>query len=119
MGISIEKYTMIVEAMAETVSLDMPTGDDEKSSLIDHIADEKSLSIEEIAVSDLLKEELLSAMKNLSEREENILLCRLGLYDGKIWTLEEIGLKLGITRERVRQLETQAIRKLKNACDKQ
>lgn len=104
---------LAIQKLTQTpVSLDSPVGEEEDSHFGDFIPDRDSLSPEDEAYRTLLKDEINSALHTLSEREEHVLKLRYGLLDGKIYTLEEIGRQLEITRERIRQIEKKALRKL-------
>ena len=94
------------------ISLESPIGEEEDSHLGDFIPDSETPSPEDEAYKSLLKEELSNALHTLNAREEHVLKLRYGLLDGKTYTLEEIGQQLKITRERIRQIEKKALRKL-------
>lgn len=93
--------------------MDSPVSEETDSKLEDLVEDESALSPEETAVYDLQKEELDKVLDTLSEREQEVIRLRFGFDDDRIWTLEEIGERYHITRERVRQIEAQALRKLR------
>ena len=105
-----EKVARIAQ---EPVSLDTPVGSDEESSLGDFVPSNGPEPIDE-ASRHILREELAEVLESLDERERGVLEMRFGLKDGKIYTLEEVGEHFGITRERVRQIESKALRKLRN-----
>ena len=97
----------------DSVSMDSKIGDDE-TTLGDFLSDDSSLAIDSEINHRLLREELEKAMHDLDDREKTILRKRYGFEDGQVHTLEEVGSEFGITRERVRQIENRALRKLKN-----
>ena len=113
MGVSAEKIREIKTITKDLVSLDMPIGEDGESFLKDMIPDEESINPYEVAVGDALKETVGQAISSLSPREACVIKLRFGFNNGQIHTLDQIGTKLGITRERVRQIEARAIRKLR------
>jgi RNA polymerase primary sigma factor len=94
--------------------LELPTGDEEDSLLGDFIEDEEITPPDEAATYNLLRENLAEALNGLPAREGRILQLRYGLFDGQTYTLEEVGRRMGVTRERVRQIETQALNRLRH-----
>lgn len=114
MKISVDKIREIYKISQEPVSLETPIGEEDDSHLGDFIKDEQNMSPEEFTTSQLLKEEISSVLLTLTEREEKVIRLRFGLEDGKSRTLEEVGQMFGVTRERIRQIEAKAIRKLKH-----
>jgi RNA polymerase primary sigma factor len=98
----------------EPVSLDRPIGEDEDSSLGDFIEDTLALSPHKVAAHSMLKEQLRRVLSTLSRREEKVIRLRFGLGDGTPRTLEEVGSIFQVTRERVRQIEAKALRKLRH-----
>ena len=96
------------------LSLEMPTNDEEESELGDFIEDQDSLAPADEVTSSMLREQLLTILQDLPPREVRILQLRYGLIDGETYTLEEVGTKLGVTRERVRQIEAQALKRLRH-----
>ncbi len=96
------------------LSLEMPTGDEEESVLGDFIEDEEITPPDEAATYNLLREHLREVLNGLPPREVRILQLRYGLLDGQAYTLEEVGRKVGVTRERVRQIEAQALNRLRH-----
>jgi len=111
-GMSPERISEIQKIAMEPVSLETPAGDEENSTLSDFIEDEKAVSPDEYASNQYLREEVDKILKDLPEREEKILRMRFGLDDGKPKTLEEVGRVCNVTRERIRQIETKALRRL-------
>jgi RNA polymerase primary sigma factor len=115
LSISSEKLEEIVEAVSrEPISLETPVGEEEDTEVADFIADQEAPSPEEEAAQDLLGEELKEALGSLSRQERNVIELRFGLRDGRSRTLEEVGVELGITRERIRQIERKALAKLRH-----
>jgi RNA polymerase primary sigma factor len=114
MDIPIAKVRRILRLMKQTLSLETPIGDDEESSLGDFIEDEKSPSPTEAAVEKDLSDQTDSALSSLSLREQKVLRMRFGIGERQDYTLEEVGKVLGVTRERVRQIEAKAIRRLRH-----
>ena len=112
--ISPEKVREIQKIALEPVSLETPIGEEEDSHLGDFIEDERAMSPDEYANNQLLKEEIDTVLSDLTEREEKVLRLRFGLNDGHTRTLEEVGKEFNVTRERIRQIEAKAIRKLKS-----
>ena len=112
MGISEEKVKELIKNTADTVSLDAPVGDEGENSLGDMIGDETSLDPQEKAMQTMLKNQIDSVLNSLTERERDILIDRFGLHDREPMTLEELGKKHNLTRERIRQIEAKAIYKL-------
>ena len=112
MNLSVEKVNQIIKISQEPVSLESPIGEEEDSHLGDFIQDEQIVSPEDAATIRNLKENISQALLSLNEREQNVIKLRFGLEDGKTRTLEEVGSVLNVTRERVRQIEAKAIRKL-------
>jgi len=109
-----EKVKEILEASKETISLESPIGEDEDSSIEDFVADESIPSPKKEAMRMLMREELEKVLKTLSPREAMVLRMRYGLLDGKPKTLEEVGQYFNVTRERIRQIEVKALRKLRH-----
>lgn len=113
MGISEEKVDEIKKISQEPVSLETPIGEEEDSHLGDFIPDDEVLSPSEAAAYSLLKEQLGEVLDTLTEREKKVLILRFGLGDGRSRTLEEVGKEFNVTRERIRQIEAKALRKLR------
>ena len=113
-GISPEKVREIQKIALEPVSLETPIGEEDDSHLGDFIEDKEALSPDEYANNQLLKDEINTVLQGLTEREEKVLRLRFGLYDGRTRTLEEVGKEFNVTRERIRQIEAKALRKLKH-----
>lgn len=114
MDITEEKVRGILKIAQEPVSLETPIGEEEDSTLGDFIKDNEALAPEEAASSSMLKEQLLEALETLSAREQKVLKLRFGLEDGRSRTLEEVGQRFEVTRERIRQIEAKALRRLKH-----
>ena len=113
-GISPEKVREIQKIALEPVSLETPIGEEDDSHLGDFIEDKDALSPDQYASNELLKDEINNVLAGLSEREEKVLRLRFGLVDGRNRTLEEVGKEFNVTRERIRQIEAKALRKLKH-----
>ena len=113
-GISADKVREIQKIALEPVSLETPIGEEDDSHLGDFIEDKNSLSPDQYASNQLLKDEINTVLSGLTEREEKVLRLRFGLYDGRTRTLEEVGKEFNVTRERIRQIEAKALRKLKH-----
>lgn len=114
MGLTVDKVREIQKIAQEPVSLETPIGEEEDSHLGDFIPDEEVLSPQEAATFTLLKEQLESVLTTLTEREKSVLTLRFGLEDGRARTLEEVGKEFEVTRERIRQIEAKALRKLRH-----
>ena len=114
MGISVEKVQQIQKIQQEPISLESPVGEEEDSSLGDFISDPSALDPYEYTAKVKLREELDKLLEDLTDREERVLRLRFGLLDGRMRTLEEVGKEFGVTRERIRQIEAKALRKLKH-----
>ena len=113
-NITPEKVREIQKIALEPVSLETPIGEEDDSHLGDFIEDKDALSPNEYATNQLLKDEINLVLEGLTEREEKVLRLRFGLYDGRTRTLEEVGKEFNVTRERIRQIEAKALRKLKH-----
>ena len=114
MGISEEKVREIRKIAQDPVSLETPIGEEEDSHLGDFIPDEDALAPSDAAAYTMLKEQLDEVLGTLTEREEKVLKLRFGLEDGRTRTLEEVGGEFNVTRERIRQIEAKALRKLRH-----
>ncbi len=114
MGFSEEKVREIQKIAQDPVSLETPIGEEEDSHLGDFIPDEDAPAPAEAASYALLKEQLIEVLNTLTEREEKVLRLRFGLDDGRARTLEEVGKEFNVTRERIRQIEAKALRKLRH-----
>ncbi|NCC81336.1 MAG: RNA polymerase sigma factor RpoD [Clostridia bacterium] len=114
MDITEERVREIMKIAQEPVSLETPIGEEEDSHLGDFIEDEDALAPADSASYILLKEQLEEVLESLTDREKKVLRLRFGLDDGKARTLEEVGKQFGVTRERIRQIEAKALRKLRH-----
>lgn len=114
MGIEVSKVHEILKIAQEPVSLETPIGEEEDSHLGDFIPDEEIVSPSDAAAFTLLKEQLSEVLDTLNEREKKVLILRFGLEDGRSRTLEEVGKEFDVTRERIRQIEAKALRKLRH-----
>lgn len=113
-NISAEKVREIQKISMEPVSMETPIGEEDDSHLGDFIEDKHALSPDEYATNELLKDEINNVLMMLTERERKVIQLRFGLIDGRARTLEEVGKVFGVTRERIRQIEAKALRKLKH-----
>lgn len=114
MGVGVDKIREIYKISQEPVSLETPIGEEDDSHLGDFIKDEHNMSPEDYTTNELLKDEINDILSTLTEREEKVIRLRFGLEDGKARTLEEVGQMFGVTRERIRQIEAKALRKLRH-----
>lgn len=114
LGITVEKVREVYKISQDPVSLETPIGEEEDSHLGDFVPDERMMGPEEYATVEMLKEELAGVLLTLTDREEKVLRLRFGLDDGQCRTLEEVGQIFGVTRERIRQIEAKALRKLRH-----
>ncbi len=114
MGFSEERVREIQKIAQDPVSLETPIGEEEDSKLSDFIEDEGSSSPQEKVASNMLKQQILEVMDTLTPREQKVLRLRYGLDDGRTRTLEEVGREFNVTRERIRQIEAKALRKLRH-----
>ncbi|MBE6996664.1 MAG: RNA polymerase sigma factor RpoD [Ruminococcaceae bacterium] len=114
MGMPVDKVRDILKIAQEPVSLETPIGEEEDSHLADFIPDEDASEPAEAASFTLLKEQLMDVLSTLTPREEKVLRLRFGLEDGRTRTLEEVGKEFNVTRERIRQIEAKALRKLRH-----
>ena len=109
-----DKIREIIKISLDPLSLETPIGEEEDSHLGDFVKDDKTLSPEEYAINEVLKDEISELLLTLTEREEQVIKLRFGLIDGTCRTLEEVGTIFGVTRERIRQIEAKALRKLRH-----
>ena len=114
MGLTPEKVREVIKISQEPISLETPLGEEEDSHLGDFIEDQEAVAPAEAASVMLLKEKMQDVLQNLTERERKVLVLRFGLEDGHQRTLEEVGQEFGVTRERIRQIEAKALRKLRH-----
>nr|WP_245943189.1 RNA polymerase sigma factor RpoD [Acholeplasma oculi] len=114
MGIAPEKVQNIQRIAKEPISLEAPVGEEEDSSLGDFISDPNALNPHDYMMQEMVKKTLDEVLETLTDREEKVLRLRYGLLDGKTHTLEEVGREFGVTRERIRQIEAKALRKLRS-----
>ena len=114
LNLSVDKVREVYKISQDPVSLETPIGEEDDSHLGDFIKDERTMSPEEYATIEMLKEELSGVLLTLTEREEKVLRLRFGLDDGQCRTLEEVGQVFNVTRERIRQIEAKALRKLRH-----
>ncbi len=114
MDMSVDKVREIMKIAQEPVSLETPIGEEEDSHLGDFIPDDDAPAPAEAAAFTMLKEQLISQLRTLTPREEKVLRLRFGLDDGRARTLEEVGKEFNVTRERIRQIEAKALRKLRH-----
>jgi RNA polymerase primary sigma factor len=114
MGLTPEKVREVIKISQEPISLETPIGEEEDSHLGDFIEDQEAIAPAEAASVMLLKEKMADVLRNLTDRERKVLVLRFGLEDGHQRTLEEVGQEFGVTRERIRQIEAKALRKLRH-----
>ena len=118
MGVPEEKVIEIQKIAQDPVSLETPSGEEEDSHLVDLIEDDKTVAPSDVAAYAVLKEQMLSVLHKLTPREEMVLRLRYGIDDGRPRTLEEVGKEFNVTRERIRQIEAKALRKLRHPSKK-
>ena len=114
MNMTPEKVREVIKIAQDPVSLETPIGEEDDSHLGDFVPDESNMSPEDFTIHEMLKEEISDVLLTLTEREEQVLRLRFGLDDGCCKTLEEVGQMFGVTRERIRQIEAKALRKLRH-----
>ena len=114
MELPVEKIREFIKISQDPVSLETPIGDEDDSHLGDFLKDESTLSPEQFTENEILKEEIYSVLETLQPREKEVLELRFGLIDGTYHTLEEVGKRFSVTRERIRQIEAKALRKLRH-----
>ena len=114
MGLPTEKVREILKVSADPISLDSPIGEEDDSHLGDFIKDERIMGPEEAAAYSMLQDQIAKLLETLTEREQRVLTLRFGLQDGRSRTLEEVGKEFNVTRERIRQIEAKALRKLRH-----
>lgn len=114
MGLQVERVREIMRVAQEPVSMETPIGPEEDSRLMDFIRDEDALAPDEAALKTITNEDIDQVLKTLTPREEEVIRLRFGLQDGRCHTLEEVGTAFHVTRERIRQIEAKALRKLRH-----
>ena len=114
MGIPVERLREIMRVAQEAVSIETPIGPEEDSRLMDFIKDEEALAPDDAALKTITNEDIDTVLHTLTPREEAVIRLRFGLYDGRCHTLEEVGTEFHVTRERIRQIEAKALRKLRH-----
>jgi RNA polymerase primary sigma factor len=114
LGISPARVRWLITKSRRALSLEKPVGEDEESELGQFIQDEDSPAPAEVAAQTLLADKLKDLLATLTPREERILRLRYGIEDGRAWTLKEVGARFGLTRERIRQIERKALRRLRH-----
>ena len=114
MGISEERVMEIQKIAQDPVSLETPIGEEDDSHLGDFIEDDNATAPSDVAAFTMLKEQLIGVLDTLTPREEKVLRLRYGIDDGRPRTLEEVGKEFNVTRERIRQIEAKALRKLRH-----
>ncbi|MBR2152151.1 MAG: RNA polymerase sigma factor RpoD [Clostridia bacterium] len=114
MGLPVERVREIMRVAQEPVSMETPIGPEEESRLVDFIRDEDALSPDDSAMKSITNEAIEEVLNTLAQRERDVIKLRFGLADGRCHTLEEVGLQFNVTRERIRQIEAKALRKLRH-----
>ncbi len=114
MGLTVERVREIMRVAQEPVSMETPIGPEEDSRLVDFIRDEDATAPDESAMKKITNEDIDAVLKTLTPREEEVVRLRFGLRDGRCHTLEEVGSQFDVTRERIRQIEAKALRKLRH-----
>jgi RNA polymerase primary sigma factor len=114
MELPVEKIREIFKISQDPLSLETPIGEEEDSHLGDFVPDESNMSPEDYAINEVLKDDISLVLQTLTEREAEVLKLRFGLVDGTSRTLEEVGNIFNVTRERIRQIEAKALRKLRH-----
>lgn len=114
MNEKVEKIRQLKKDALEPLSIDKNRGEDEGTTLLDYVPDTQSLNPLEYTMNEKFKEEIDKFLKELQPREEKVIRLRYGLYDGRPHTLEEVGKEFNVTRERIRQIEAKAIRRLRH-----
>ena len=114
MKLPVTRVREIMRVAQEPVSMETPIGPEEDSRLMDFIRDDEALAPDDVAMKTIINEDIDAVLKTLTKREEDVIRLRFGLLDGRCHTLEEVGLEFNVTRERIRQIEAKALRKLRH-----
>ncbi|MGN0114156.1 MAG: RNA polymerase sigma factor RpoD [Acutalibacteraceae bacterium] len=114
MNLPVSRVREIMRVAQEPVSMETPIGPEEDSRLMDFIRDDDALAPDDAAMKTIINEDIDAVLKTLTKREEDVIRLRFGLLDGRCHTLEEVGLEFNVTRERIRQIEAKALRKLRH-----
>ena len=114
MDLPVERVREIMRVAQEPVSMETPIGPQEDSRLVDFIRDDEAPAPDEVAFKQIVNEDINQVLKTLTPREEAVIRLRFGLKDGRCHTLEEVGKEFNVTRERIRQIEAKALRKLRH-----
>lgn len=114
-GLPVEKVSECLRAVSEPLSLEMPVGDSDESSLVEFIVDKREETPVEVAIRSMLRSKIAEVLSTLAERERDVILMRYGLVDGRCHTLEEVAQYFEVTRERIRQIEQKGLKKLRHA----
>ena len=116
MNVDTRKVQWMLKASWQPLSLEQPVGEEDDNELASFIEDDTTPSPAQVAYNNMLRDKVEEVLCTLSPREANILRLRFGLVNGRAYTLKEVGQKFGLTRERIRQIESQALRRLRHPC---